>query len=269
MSDNIVIYHKGCMDGIAAAWAAWVVFPKWNFIPGQYQTPFDIEDFRGKTIYMVDFSYPLKQMKDILSVCERVVLLDHHKTCFDMLEALGPHPRLDSSRCNNEKSGCVISWEYFHTDDVPQMLLHVQDRDLWKFNHNDTRYILAAAFSYEYTKFEVFDTLARSVTQLREEGKALLRDQANRVAKAAAGAMVRDGYWEVNALPDITSELGNKLCTTPLPDGTMPTHAHLWYVAKNVLHHSLRSIGEFDVSAIASANGGGGHKNAAGYKEEL
>ena len=30
--------------------------------------------------------------------------------------------------------------------------------------------------------------------------------------------------------------------------------------------YSLRSIGEFDVSAIAKAYGGGGHKNAAGFQ---
>ena len=31
---------------------------------------------------------------------------------------------------------------------------------------------------------------------------------------------------------------------------------------------SLRSIGDFDVSAVASKLGGGGHKNAAGFTEK-
>jgi oligoribonuclease NrnB/cAMP/cGMP phosphodiesterase (DHH superfamily) len=269
MSDNIVVYHKGCMDGIAAAWAAWVVFPNWQYMPGQYQTAFDVEEFRGKTVYMVDFSYPLKQMKAILEVCERVVLLDHHKTCFDMLEQLGPHSKLDSSRCTNNNSGCIISWRYFHTEEPPQLLLHIEDRDLWKFNLNDTRAIIAAAFSYDYNNLVIFDSMIGKEELLCIEGQILLRDQSSRVAKAVAGAMERDGHWEANALPDITSELGNKLCSTPLSNGEMPTYAHIWFVAKDMLNHSLRSIGLFDVSKIASEKGGGGHRNAAGYREPM
>jgi len=218
---------------------------------------------------MVDFSYPLKQMKDILAVCTKVVLLDHHKTCFDMLAELGPHPKLDSSRCNNEQSGCVITWNYFHNEAPPTLLLHIQDRDLWKFNFNDTRAILAACFSYDYENFEVFDGLVSEVNVLAAEGVTLLRDQSSRVRKAAAGAREVCGHWEVNALPDITSELGNFLCSVPLEDGSLPTHAHVWFVSKGMISHSLRSVGDYDVSTLCKEFGGGGHKNAAGYKEAM
>lgn len=37
----------------------------------------------------------------------------------------------------------------------------------------------------------------------------------------------------------------------------------------NKVKWSLRSNGEFDVSAIAKHHGGGGHKNAAGFETAL
>ena len=37
-------------------------------------------------------------------------------------------------------------------------------------------------------------------------------------------------------------------------------------VKEDTIMFSLRSIGDFDVSAIAKQHGGGGHKNAAGFQ---
>jgi oligoribonuclease NrnB/cAMP/cGMP phosphodiesterase (DHH superfamily) len=59
---------------------------------------------------------------------------------------------------------------------------------------------------------------------------------------------------------DCTSELGNKMCNELDID-----YAMLIYDGGI----SLRSKGNFDVSVIAKANGGGGHKNSAGFKFDV
>jgi oligoribonuclease NrnB/cAMP/cGMP phosphodiesterase (DHH superfamily) len=59
---------------------------------------------------------------------------------------------------------------------------------------------------------------------------------------------------------DCTSVLGNKMC-----EEFEIEYAALIYSSGI----ALRSIGDFDVSEIAKANGGGGHKNAAGYKFDV
>ncbi|HEY6554426.1 MAG TPA: phosphohydrolase, partial [Vicinamibacteria bacterium] len=39
-----------------------------------------------------------------------------------------------------------------------------------------------------------------------------------------------------------------------------------WRRADGLFQYSLRSRGEFDVSAVAMGYGGGGHRNAAGFQ---
>jgi nanoRNase/pAp phosphatase (c-di-AMP/oligoRNAs hydrolase) len=49
------------------------------------------------------------------------------------------------------------------------------------------------------------------------------------------------------------------------------TYGLIWYydAATGRANVSLRSIGDYDVSAIAKAFGGGGHKNAAGFNIDM
>ena len=59
---------------------------------------------------------------------------------------------------------------------------------------------------------------------------------------------------------DLGSELANKSGTFGL----------VWSMADDgQIHCSLRSNGDYDVSAIAKAFGGGGHRNAAGFSTDI
>jgi nanoRNase/pAp phosphatase (c-di-AMP/oligoRNAs hydrolase) len=64
--------------------------------------------------------------------------------------------------------------------------------------------------------------------------------------------------------PILQSEIGNFLSTTT-------TAALIWYknYQANKTIISLRSKGDLDVSVIAEAFGGGGHRNAAGFTIEI
>ena len=64
-----------------------------------------------------------------------------------------------------------------------------------------------------------------------------------------------------NCPPHLASDVGHAL------DTQSGTYGLLWYINKeNKCICSLRSNGDYDVSAIAKAFGGGGHKNAAGFE---
>jgi hypothetical protein len=61
------------------------------------------------------------------------------------------------------------------------------------------------------------------------------------------------------------SEIGNELAKAS------GTFGLVWYYdsATKRANVSLRSIGDYDVSAIAKAFGGGGHRNAAGFNIDM
>ena len=63
-----------------------------------------------------------------------------------------------------------------------------------------------------------------------------------------------------NAPLFLTSDLGHELANKS------GTFGLVWSMAGDgQIHCSLRSNGDYDVSAIAKALGGGGHRNAAGF----
>jgi nanoRNase/pAp phosphatase (c-di-AMP/oligoRNAs hydrolase) len=66
----------------------------------------------------------------------------------------------------------------------------------------------------------------------------------------------------VNCSPQFSSDVGHKLA---LLSGTFGCTWQVENFLTGGAKFSLRSNGDYDVSAIAKANGGGGHKNAAGF----
>ena len=68
-----------------------------------------------------------------------------------------------------------------------------------------------------------------------------------------------------NCPPHLTSDVGHELANQSGTFGLCWTLGQSGTVAKC----SLRSNGEYDVSAIARAFGGGGHRNAAGFEVDI
>ena len=140
---SYVLYHGGCSDGFGAAFAAWMRLQHQatEYIPVSYGKPMpDIPD--GSDVYIVDFSYSREMLISLSERCQ-VRVLDHHKTAQAGLEGL-PFCTFDM-----DKSGAVLAWEYFHPgDDVPEILLYVQDRDLWKWKMTRSKEVNAAIASH-------------------------------------------------------------------------------------------------------------------------
>lgn len=60
MSNPLVIYHAKCPDGMAAAWAAWMIYrPLGEYLPASYGDPPPADEaVAGRDVILVDFSYP-------------------------------------------------------------------------------------------------------------------------------------------------------------------------------------------------------------------
>jgi nanoRNase/pAp phosphatase (c-di-AMP/oligoRNAs hydrolase) len=67
-----------------------------------------------------------------------------------------------------------------------------------------------------------------------------------------------------NCPPNLSSDVGHQLATLS------GTYGLLWFVNKEgKCLCSLRSNGDYDVSAIAKTFGGGGHKTATGFEVDI
>lgn len=260
----IVIYHKNCADGFAAAW----VFHRYfdapiDFHPGVYgEDPPDVTD---RTVFLVDFSYPVEVVEEMARTAGRVVLIDHHVTAINALK-----PLLDAGiiegHISTEHSGAMLAWTYLHGEykPPPVLLRHIEDRDLWRFAMQDTRAIQSAVFSYPYD-FAVWDDLmSRDIESLVAEGKAIDRKHLkdiNELLPETKHRRVIGGYNVPAAnLPYIhASDAAHAMAKGEF-------FAACYFDTPTHRVFSLRSDGVVDVSQVAKQYGGGGHKNASGFR---
>jgi len=185
-----------------------------------------------------------------------------------------------------ERSGAGITWDFLHPNDArPNIVRYVEDRDLWRFTLDQSREVNAFIFAHPYT----FDNwqkinaiLETDRTDAAAGGRAIElkhhKDVAELVAKLRQ-EMIIGGQWvPVANLPyTLTSDAGHLMCqpyASPNLQGeivTPPFAACYWDTPEGRVF-SLRSDdkqGGADVSEIAKAYGGGGHKNAAGFTMRL
>lgn len=256
------IYHGNCADGFGAAWAVkkalgYLV----SFHPGVYQSaPPDVID---QDVLLVDFSYKRPVLLDMAAKAKSILILDHHKTAAADLVDL---PSNVTTVFDMDRSGARITWDHFFPNDAPPpLLLHIEDRDLWRFALAKTREIQANVFSYPYD-FQVWDELMKAnVSDLAKEGEAIERKHfkdINELLGVCTRRMVIGGHnVPVANLPyTLTSDAGHSLakgepfagCYWDTPEGRV---------------FSLRSTDDgLDVSEVAKLYGGGGHRNASGFR---
>ncbi len=201
------------------------------------------------------------------------------------------------------KSGVRLSWEHFNPEqDLPLALAHIEDIDLWHFRLPGTREFCRALrlLPFEFPAWDALvkecaDANAPHYQEMLGKGEAIetffsleierltssrllctarLRGEAVDTLQAVRHGqeVIGDGErsWlalrglAINASALFASELGNRLAEKSGSFGL------IWQLANDgEAKVSLRSRGEFDVAAIASRYGGGGHRNAAGFRLPL
>lgn len=203
------------------------------------------------------------------------------RTNFDQRDPFPPtaHVVLD-----NNKSGALLAWEFFHPDtEVPRLIRLIDDRDRWQFRYGSDSRALHAALQLEKPwTFERWAHYTSSITlaQLLQQGASALYVYERQIAEAikraerciiAASIVDPDGVRRLTASglavnsPIHQSEIGNALADAS------GTYGMVWHydAESGRANCSLRSIGEYDVSAIAKQFGGGGHRNAAGFNIDM
>lgn len=304
----LVIYHANCTDGFGAAFAAWMKFgDEAEYLPMNYGEKLNPSKvlYEDREVFILDFSFPRETMDCLFDAAKRVVWLDHHKTAFEMwcggyrkgdrFQAIplgGADPLEHYIVLDDNFSGAYLAWEYFHPDtEVPMLIQHIDDYDRWQFKLDGTKELHAALNSYKPWSFEQWKELNRQLEMWDEfnvgphfifkEGNAILRAHNQNVQaalKQTRPCAIRwfdgetDGRPEVNVFTGLAanapsflaSDLGHELANKS------GTFGLVWSMAGDgQAHCSLRSNGEYDVSAIAKAFGGGGHRNAAGFSTNM
>lgn len=258
-----VLYHSKCYDGFAAAFTAWKKFgDNAAYIPVTYGSP-PPELLSPTEIYIVDFSYPPETLL-LMAESAQVVVLDHHKTAEEALRPLvglkNPEVHFDMSR-----SGALMAWEYFHAGfavETPRLIKYISDRDLWEFKLADSAAVHKALVSYPMD-FRLWDSF--DCDELIREGATCERLYNQLVQNIIESA------WFGKVAGHTVPMVNTSIAWSEVGDALLKKYPNYDFVASFTVFDSqvmwsLRSRPEFDVSEVAKRFGGGGHKNAAGFK---
>lgn len=259
MSKTVVIYHKNCSDGFAAALAAWLAYnEKAEFIASYHGDK--APDVAGKNVVILDFSYPRQTLLDLKAEANNLIVLDHHESAKDDLAGL------DFCHFDMTKSGAVLAWEWFFPHkELPDLFAYVQDRDLWRWQLPMSKEVSAAIRSYPMD-FAVWEgwLISGSMEKLAFEGKGILRAQQAHTDKVLAGEIGKveiEGYEVpiINTTTLLSEIVGELAKGQPFAAGYFDLHDRRVF--------SLRSSkdGGINVANIAKVFKGGGHPNAAGF----
>ena len=261
-----IIYHDNCSDGFCAAWVARKAYPDAEFLPYWYgkKIPSNLE---GSRVFVLDFSFPRQDIEVLLSKTD-LTLLDHHKTALENLSGLDPSRII----LDMNKSGGRLTWDYFFPGKpAPWLVDYTEDRDLWKFTLQESRAVSAGIKSYPYD-FVLWDSWTAGDNydlgwkMLAQEGRPILRYQDEIIKTAVANAVEFElADYKILAVNStvLVSEIAGELAKG------RPFGAVYFVRADSKTQWSLRSDENgVDVSEIAKAYGGGGHKHAAGFELE-
>lgn len=274
----LVLYHANCTDGWTAAWAAWKKLgDSAEYLPATYQSG-EVFDVAGREVYFLDYCPEPDELQSYVKLAQSVVVLDHHKSSKEACEKFDFSSMPLNHRLglffDMDRSGAAMAWDYFHPDARrrPALVDYVQDRDLWQWKLSNSRTVNAALGSYTHGDFAHWSSVAtmcdHNLPRALYEGAAIERSRAIDIAAYKANAMRgsfagHKGVPIVNVAGNIVSDLLSELATKDF-------FAVGWsQMSDGVFRYSLRSIGDFDVAAIALKWGGGGHKNAAGFNSAL
>ena len=268
----MVFYHEDA-DGFTGAWAAWKKLKNTaDYSPIHHDNkPLDTLalNAEGKDIYIIDYSFKPEEMKKLVAVNKKVVLIDHHITSAESAK-IATESLYDISH-----SGAYLAWKYFHPNKkTPKLINYVEDYDLWNFKIPFTQE-LTLFLSTKKFNFKAWDKLAVEFEdaskrkELIKQGEIMLAYKENLIGELLERGeeVVFEGHraFAVNS-PVFESEIGHHIYEKK---GML---AIIWSYRKKhgkpKLKVSLRSDKNINVAEIALKYGGGGHKSSAGFTLE-
>jgi len=284
-NNAIIFYHANCVDGFAAAHVIERhILRDLAQVPilvpvqyGQVETPEQFDALYGYMLQyeeaiIVDFSFPPAVMDHIAKTAQKTYWLDHHKTAFeemkfdinkryDLWAGSNFYLVLDNSKC-----GAMLAWEFVHGvgAEAPDFIKVVDDYDRWVFQYPQTKDAQMYIRSHNMDRLAFDSLMLMSMDEMAQAG-GMMRQYYNQQLenhKKRTPMRVNFAWTEglaLNADASFSSELGHYLAEQS------GTFGAVYQIDGEKVKFSLRSCGNFDVSAIARFYGGGGHKNAAGF----
>jgi len=294
---NFIIYHKGCTDGFASVYCVWLYLmqhDKWESNQVKYigcqndDDVFPIEEISNKNVLLCDICPSRNQLEKMVEKSNSLIVIDHHVSNQEAIQYLPEENRI----FDTNHSAAYLTWKFFHPEKqyVPQFILYIEDRDLWRNEIPETKYFTAFFNNNVRFNFKTYDYYAKNIRAVQEgveKGKTLYDYEQKTIQQLASKCNYQlckfpnhnndnnnnNNNKEVYIVAYINSnvlktDLGNYIVEEKIKQIPCDLVVVWNYNDYNdTTHLSLRSGNEtINVSEIAKIYGGGGHTKAAGIR---
>ncbi len=270
----LVVYHKDCVDGTAAAAVALRKFPEARLYPLSHSAseaefaPILEADPSSTIIYTVDCAIGITVF---LEAGFQVVTIDHHIGIKDELDELAKRFDRFILCFSNEHSGATLTWSYLFPDTpIPHLLALVEDGDLWQWQFGDeTKYAHTFLSLFRNDPTKMLELIFGPMSDVLSKGEIMSQYVDSQIAEQLRMPLLtlRIGSEQVIAA-NVTiheSSVGNALAAA---------HGQaiaLFTIKGDVVRFSFRSTPPQRPTALdlATRLGGGGHVHTAGAQVTL
>lgn len=275
-----------CPDGIASAWVASLKYPSASVLGCSYQS--ELPQFPpGCKVLVVDFSFPLEVLLKWQQQGIKIIVVDHHKTAQQDLANFS-NAIFDTNEC-----GATLLWKtLFPKNTMPVFLGHIRDRDLWIKTPNSPWWGFSLPETAAYHEamsslgrsFELFNKIAdMNEAQLRDFlyplGQPLLEKKISQVEAIANRAQINKTFcgmgediFGVSPVAYLRLTPEEDRMVSDIGGCLVQRHSQIEFAAMQTSdgNWELRSYkfgANHDVGYLARKLGGGGHRNASGFKD--
>jgi oligoribonuclease NrnB/cAMP/cGMP phosphodiesterase (DHH superfamily) len=293
----LVVFHGSCFDGFTAAWIFRRFKGKDRMFQGhevEYFPAFHgsdkLPDTKGRHVWFLDFTYSKKIMMDLIVASKRTTIYDHHKSAkadleniiLDIQEERNVLRKNDKVLFDSTRSGAGITFDElerehglkygginprFNDRRSVWLVDYVEDRDIWKNELPDTEEV-SAYLSIVPMTFEAWDEVQKiGVEDIVKAGSAI-KKYIDAYGASARGNVRWEqlGQYKVPTINIPYMSCSEHIGTLAIENPKAPFAVGYFRTSSGKWKISLRSRGDFDVSALAVTYGGGGHAGAAGFE---
>jgi oligoribonuclease NrnB/cAMP/cGMP phosphodiesterase (DHH superfamily) len=265
-------YHSSDLDGHCSGAIVKYRYPNCELIGINYGDEFSWDSIEpGEVVYMVDFSLqPFVDMQKLAQIA-KLTWIDHHISAIKEFQRQGLGAALVVAI--DGEAGCELTWQYvYYNLPMPKLVRALGRYDVW--DHSDLNTLpIQYGMRLENTDPEnqsmwrlVLENYVSFYRHVLKRGRVVLeyvQQENEKYAKACAFEIEFDGMHCIAVNRMLTNSQTFDSVWDPDVYDAMLTFG--W--RKGHWGISLYSTKEnVDVSEIAKARGGGGHKGAAGFQ---
>lgn len=288
-------YHEGCVDGLVAACLVKMFHPTdvVNLHPTNYGFS-NLKEIEGRDLIFVDIAPPPKVIMSLLGGLDRLLILDHHasaqKEWLPYLPAVHNYENYHV-RFDMEESGASLTWKYFKSQELPELIQQVRNYDMYQFDRNGktqevNAYLEMIVLDYHNTGNvnNLVSKISRAISGygshsplgtavaiqagiIMQNNKTMALDL---IRRCSSSIVLKDengntiSYGVCNAPRFLRNQVADKL----LLDNEV-AFIYEDNIADGVCAWSVRSRKEIDLDPFYAAFGAGGHANAGGFRRDI